>query len=92
MLKCRGYDYTRFAIRAGSSLVSSGGQYIAVGTVVMHPDYAEYSLTNDIVILKLVSSLFFNMYVQAIRLPPQGLQIAEGELASIAGWGKLNVS
>ena len=84
-----GRDTKAFAVRAGSSRISDGGQFIKANEVIEHELYDDWELTHDIVILKLEQNLVFSASVRAIELPPQNFDVPHGSVASISGWGDL---
>lgn len=65
---------------------------INVASIHIHPQYDIFTLDYDIAILRLTSDLSFGPNVQSIGLPPGGLYVPAGTIASIAGWGTLVVS
>lgn len=84
-------NHRNFAVRAGSTKISYGGQFIKVKTIFEHPYYDDITLYSDISILKLVSHLTFGVGVNAIGLPPMDLEVPENMKARITGWGSLSV-
>ena len=80
---------TDFAIRAGSTFVSSGGQYIKATKYINHEMYDDFELTYDISILKLEQDLIFSASVRAINLPSATLNVPQDSIATISGWGDL---
>ena len=84
-----GRDPTGFAVRAGSTRISDGGQFIRANEVIEHELYDDWELTHDIVILKLEQNLVFSASVRAIELPSQNFDVPHRSIASISGWGDL---
>lgn len=84
-------DHSNFAIRAGSSRISYGGQFMTVRSIVEHPYYDDNTLNNDISIMKLNGYLVYGIGVQAIGLPPLDLEVPDNMRAKISGWGSLTV-
>ena len=88
MLKS-GEDPTGFAVRAGSTKIGTGGQFIRASEVIEHELYDDWELTHDIVILKLEQNLVFSASVRPIELPSQNFDVPHDSVASISGWGDL---
>ncbi|CAH2045491.1 unnamed protein product, partial [Iphiclides podalirius] len=65
-----------------------------VKSIISHPDFNEPPFHNDIAVIELQAPLELNDYVAPICLPQRDqltdLQI--GELVTVAGWGKMNMS
>ncbi|CAO1420930.1 unnamed protein product [Diamesa hyperborea] len=84
-----GRKQTEFAVRAGSTLLSSGGQYIKATEYINHEMYDDFELTYDIAILKLESDLVFSASVRPINLPTATFNVPQDSIATISGWGDL---
>jgi hypothetical protein len=78
-----------FAIRAGASDYRIGGQFIQAASINMHENYDDWTLFNDIAIIKLQSNLVYGAGVQPITLPAQGLYVPEPTPVQLSGWGTL---
>jgi len=65
---------------------TKAGQEIKWGEIIVHPDYNETTLDNDIAILKLASPLTFNNDVQPACLPNRSFK-PNGQTAFVSGWG-----
>ncbi|XP_058826426.1 trypsin-1-like [Topomyia yanbarensis] len=82
-------DGARFAIWAGAhdiTLAEPNRQVINVDQAFVHPDYLGGVNPSDVAVLRLVSELTFNQYVQPGVLPAQG-DLAKPGPATLAGWG-----
>lgn len=75
-------------VRAGSIVHDAGGQVVQVSEVIVHEDYSAFTEENDFAILKLASPLQFNDMVKAAKLPSSGMEIRNGKIVSVHGWGK----
>ena len=84
-------NHRNFAIRAGSSRISYGGQFVSVKTIIEHPYYDDVSLNNDVSIMKLSTYLVFQIGVQPIDLPAMDFEVPDNIKAKISGWGALTV-
>lgn len=76
-------------IRAGSTLVRSGGRVVSVNRMVEHERYDPWELNNDVGLLFLDSNLEFGPTIQPIALPTQGYRVPAGTIVTISGWGAL---
>lgn len=79
----------RFTVRAGSTSMSSGGQFILVSEYFEHELYDEFELSHDVAILKLERNLVFSASVRAINLPPLKFNVPHDSIATVSGWGAL---
>lgn len=79
-------------IRAGSTLVRSGGRVVSVNRMVEHERYDPWELNNDVGLLFLDEVLEFGPTIQPIPLGQQGYIVPAGSIASISGWGALRQS
>lgn len=61
------------------------GQFIAPAVIIPHPEYVQYTINNDIMLMKLTEPAKLDEYVQPITLPsscaPAGTQCL------VSGWG-----
>lgn len=80
-----------FTVRAGSTSMSSGGQFIRVAEYFEHELYHEFELTHDVAILKLSQDLVFSASVRAINLPPLNFDVPHDSVATVSGWGALEI-
>lgn len=83
-----GRNHNNFQILAGSSSISQG-ELVAVSRVVEHPNYDDFELFNDVVVLKLEVNLVFSDRIRPLPLPSIGFQVAPGRPTILAGWGAL---
>lgn len=77
------------AIRAGSTLYSSGGVVIPVKKLHQNENYDKWSLDSDISLLELAAPLEFSASIAPIALPQQDQHVPEGSNAVVTGWGRL---
>lgn len=61
-----------------------------VGEYFLHPEWDPLTLSNDIAIIKLDKELTFSKNVQPVKLPQAGVEVPEGTVGKIYGWGKYN--
>ncbi|XP_055546996.1 trypsin-1-like [Wyeomyia smithii] len=79
----------RFAIWAGAHNIATAEanrQAINVEMSIVHPDYLGGVNPSDIAVMRLVSYLNYNNFVQPALLPAQG-DLATPGPATLAGWG-----
>lgn len=83
------YDgrFMEFAVRVGSNYSTSGGQFIGVRTIDIHPLFNPYTVDYDVAVLKLSTPISFNVNAQPINLAPAGDTITPYSYATISGWG-----
>ncbi|XP_017009397.2 trypsin 5G1 [Drosophila takahashii] len=75
-----------YTVRAGSTQQRRGGQLRHVQKIVCHPRYSEYTMKNDLCMMKLKSPLKFNKCCQKAKLPStKTKRLPKCYLAS--GWG-----
>nr|CAD7586358.1 unnamed protein product [Timema genevievae] len=78
------------AVRAGSSIRNNGGTLHYFEKVVIHQDYDDDYLANDIAVIKVNSSFEFGPSVQPVALPIQNETPTPGTLVVVTGWGSTN--
>lgn len=65
------------------------GREIKYGeTLIIHPDYDEKSLENNIALIKLNNPVMFNEYISPICLPQVETLTKPGDTVVTAGWGE----
>ncbi|XP_017121359.1 trypsin alpha-3 [Drosophila elegans] len=76
----------RYTVRAGSAQQRRGGQLRHVQKTVCHAGYSEYTMKNDLCMMKLKSPLKLGRCVQKVKLPARRCKrVPKCYLAS--GWG-----
>ncbi|KAI2804691.1 hypothetical protein BLOT_003679 [Blomia tropicalis] len=63
-------------------------QEVQVSSIEIHPDYDNYTVDNDIALLRLESPLEIDDYVSPICLPSIDDEMSINRTATILGWGK----
>merc|ERR1712180_583999 len=58
--------------------------------IIVHPNYASATITNDACLLKLKESLEWTDFVKPIALPAAGQDTPAGTECTVTGWGTLN--
>ena len=65
------------------NLASNGGERIEASAIVVHPFYDDYSLENDVALIRLASPTS----VEPVRLPADGSLEVAGMAVTVLGWG-----
>uniref|UniRef100_A0A6P4E452 trypsin n=1 Tax=Drosophila rhopaloa TaxID=1041015 RepID=A0A6P4E452_DRORH len=82
---CVQYAYpSSLHVRVGSAYTSFGGQVVRVSQILVHQGY-DQSLSNDIAVIRLQSSLRLSDSVSSIPLAENSP--ASGSPATVSGWG-----
>ncbi|XP_004477529.1 granzyme B-like [Dasypus novemcinctus] len=66
-------------------------QHIPVRKAILHPDYDENTLSNDIMLLQLERKAKWTTAVRPLSLPRSQTQVRPGQVCSVAGWGQVAV-
>nr|XP_054934399.1 trypsin-1-like isoform X2 [Dermacentor andersoni] len=62
------------------------GPEVRAEVIILHPNYDDATLVNDIALLKLQESLYIDHFVRPVCLPEEKLNLT-GKPVTIAGWG-----
>ncbi|KAJ8932944.1 hypothetical protein NQ314_014323 [Rhamnusium bicolor] len=76
------------SIRAGSSILQSGGQLVNVTKIYQHPSFNPDTIDYDISLLELAESIILTKSASVISLVDANIKIAPGTETIITGWGK----
>lgn len=77
-----------YIVHVGSAKRTTGGVFVDVASIVMHPHYQEnVLLSNDIAILKLTKSLTYTSSIQPISLPTANYVLEQDSMVFISGFG-----
>ncbi|XP_053722164.1 chymotrypsin-like protease CTRL-1 [Synchiropus splendidus] len=60
--------------------------------VIVHPDYNNQTLDNDITLLKMETPVSFNNYIRPVCLASNSSEFHNGTLGWATGWGKLGAN
>nr|XP_015839971.1 PREDICTED: transmembrane protease serine 9 [Tribolium castaneum] len=77
-------------VRAGSTMVNSGGQVRGVAQIFQHKNFDIDTYDYDISVLKLSESLVLGSGVAVIPLPEDGSTVPGDLLGTATGWGRLS--
>uniref|UniRef100_A0A3Q2D7F0 Granzyme-like protein 1 n=1 Tax=Cyprinodon variegatus TaxID=28743 RepID=A0A3Q2D7F0_CYPVA len=69
-------------------LKSSNAEKIKIEEQYKHPDYRDVEYGDDIVLLKLSGKAPLKKLVKTLPIPKDEIKLKEGEICSVAGWGK----
>ncbi|GCB80921.1 hypothetical protein scyTo_0023257, partial [Scyliorhinus torazame] len=67
-------------------------QRLAVKQKIPHLCYDLATFENDIMLLQLQSEAKLNKFVKVLPLPKNGLDVEEGTICTVVGWGRTNVN
>merc|ERR550539_560215 len=87
---CDGQSASRLGVRVGShNLYSEDADQMdfAVKKVLLHEEYDDYNIENDICLLELDGSATYGSHVGAISLPYDGEEYSSGTSCTVSGWG-----
>merc|ERR1712212_944595 len=88
---CDGQSASRLGVRAGSHKLHSDDEDqadIAVSQVIVHENYDDWTISNDICILALSDSAdLSSQYIDTISLPASGEEYSAGSMCTVTGWG-----
>ncbi|XP_069683023.1 trypsin-1-like [Periplaneta americana] len=86
-----GSSTSSITLYAGSIYLSGGGTRHYVSQIIVHESYNEYdSWKNDIAVIKVSNPFQIDgVNVKPISLPAQGQNPADGALATVIGWGRI---
>lgn len=82
------YPSSRIEVRLGEHHIGineNTEQFISSSRVIRHPNYNSYTLSNDIMLIKLSTPATLNNYVRTVALP-NGCASA-GTMCLVSGWG-----
>ncbi|XP_075976762.1 brachyurin-like [Anticarsia gemmatalis] len=84
----------QFVVVLGTKRLYSGGIRIATSNVIMHPQWNESNLRNDVAMIYLPQSVAFTTLIRPIALPSSSelLETFAGQWAVAAGYGKTSDS
>ncbi|KAF3039650.1 hypothetical protein E8E11_000942 [Didymella keratinophila] len=82
-----GQTASTLTVRAGSLNRNSGGTLVKVSSIKAHPSFSSSTLTNDVAIWKLATSIPTSSTVGYASLAASGSDPASGSTSTVAGWG-----
>lgn len=65
---------------------------ISIAKIIVHPDFNEEYLLNDLAMLQTTGKIRFSNEVSAATFPKRDLTNQNGLIADVSGWGNLNVN
>merc|ERR1712121_382477 len=88
---CDGQSASRLGVRVGSQNLYEDDEDqadIAVTKVILHEDYDDWTISNDICILELGGSAdLSSQYIDTISLPASMAEYDAGTICPVTGWG-----
>jgi len=88
---CDGQSASRLGVRVGSQNLYDDDEDqadIAVTKVILHEDYDDWTISNDICILELGGSAdLSSQYIDTISLPASMAEYDAGTICTVTGWG-----
>merc|ERR1712126_360513 len=88
---CDGQSASRLGVRVGSQNLYEDDEDqmdIAVTRVNNHPEYDDWTISNDICILELADSAdLSSQFIDVIALPSSGEEYSAGTVCTVSGWG-----
>ncbi|KAJ4407992.1 hypothetical protein N0V91_003658 [Didymella pomorum] len=82
-----GQTASSLSVRAGSLNRNSGGTLVKVSSIKVHPSFSSSTLTNDVAIWKLATSIPTSSTIGYASLAASGSDPASGSTSTVAGWG-----
>lgn len=81
------------SVKIGTSHRILYGRVIDIKEIIMHPDYTSVSGSGyDVALLKPSTKIVFNSNsIKPVKLIDEGVETANGSIATVAGWGKVVV-
>ncbi|XP_066477394.1 transmembrane protease serine 2 [Tiliqua scincoides] len=82
-------DSHQWSVYAGilSQLAMSSSRGYRVAKIISHPNYDPSTKNNDVALMKLQSSLFFDELIRPVCLPNPGMMFQPEQKCWITGWG-----
>jgi len=80
---------TLFHVLPGQTENTVYDDLVVVSQVIQHPQYNDFTLYADIVVLRLASSLVYSDRVQPVVLPPPNFIVTPDTPSSLSGWGTM---
>ncbi|XP_059141387.1 trypsin-1-like [Physella acuta] len=83
-------DPKRWQVLAGKhylNRVDPGQQVVKVSQIILHDNFDNVSVANDIALLLLEEPLVFSDVIRPVCLPTADQGVTEGEVCVMAGWG-----
>ncbi|XP_043942292.1 serine protease 27-like [Protopterus annectens] len=68
---------------------SPHAEWVNVKQVIVHANYSNQTLENDIVLMELNQSVTFTNYILPVCLPSSSVQFPDGVMCWVTGWGNI---
>nr|CAD7608183.1 unnamed protein product [Timema genevievae] len=77
------------ALRRRTNFPSPHEQLQPISHIILHPGYVDVGFINDISLLRMKNQVIFSDYIRPICLPQLGVELKDGRLCTVVGWGQL---
>ncbi|CAG4954293.1 unnamed protein product [Colias eurytheme] len=78
---------SRWRMRVGSTFGSSGGVVHITNNIIMHPQYNDNTLNNDVAIVRSNTAFVYNANVAPGSIASSNYFLADGQVVWAIGWG-----
>ncbi|XP_063538188.1 trypsin CFT-1-like [Cydia strobilella] len=85
-----GDSSSEWRVRLGTSQASSGGTEHSVSQLILHAGYSDWTLDNDIAIIRLATPAVFSNSVAPVSIAGANYNLADGTQVTTIGWGTLS--
>ncbi|KAF9418740.1 hypothetical protein HW555_004568 [Spodoptera exigua] len=72
----------------GTSFRSQGGSVHSIQRIIMHPQYIDEILNNDVAIVRLNVPAVYSDSIRPARIPGPEYSLADGSIVAHVGWGR----
>ncbi|XP_047545974.1 trypsin, alkaline B-like [Vanessa atalanta] len=84
---CLSHRFNQYRVRAGSSTASSGGAVHNANRIIIHPNYNQFTINNDIAVLRLSTQFSFGSNVRVGSIAGANYNTGDNQSVWVAGWG-----
>lgn len=82
----------RWRARVGSTFANTGGEVHKLRSIILHKEYNDVNLDNDIAILRTTKNFTYNIEVQAALIVGASYELGDDKIVWAIGWGATYVS
>lgn len=75
----------------GSSFAHRGGTVHTISRIVMHPQYDDSTINNDVAVVRLSNAAVFSSSVQTASIVSPNYVVPDGAIVTHIGWGRIRV-
>ncbi|XP_063532809.1 trypsin, alkaline C-like [Cydia strobilella] len=84
-----GDSHSEWRVLLGTSLAQSGGTVHYASQLILHADYSDWTLDNDIAIIRLATPAVYSNSVAPVSIAGANYNLADGTQVTTIGWGAL---